>query len=324
MVRTVMKFALACLTVALAAGSSCDKPAPPSQPLTGPGGSDYAHASVVESTYGSGATQYWLFEPADPTPASAPVVIFGHGFSLVDPDLYAAWINHIVRRGAIVIYPKYQSGLLTLPADHLPNATVAITDALAELQSGGHVTPDLTRVAVVGHSAGGLLAVNIAASAAASELPVPKAVMAVAPSGPDDAPIGGGDDILQDLSQIPAGTLLLTIAGDDDSIVGDAAAKQFYLEADQVAVEDKDFVLVQSDNHGEPALEAKHFEALAGEGEADAIDFYAYWKLFDGLIDAAFYGTNREYALGNTPEQRFMGVWSDGTPVLELIVSDLP
>ncbi len=324
MLRIISKAALACLTVVLAFGATCEKPAPPSQPLTGPGGADYAHASVVESTYGSGATQYWLFEPADPSPAAAPLVIFGHGFSLVDPDLYGAWISHIVRRGSIVIYPRYQSGLLTLPADHLPNATVAIIDALAELQSGGHVTPDLTRVAVVGHSAGGLLAVNIAASAAASGLPVPSAVMAVAPSGPEDSPIGGGEDILEDLSQIPAGTLLLTVAGDDDAIVGDGAARQFYTEADQVAVEDKDFVVVQSDSYGDPALEAKHFEALAGEGDADAIDFYAYWKLFDGLTDAAFYGTNREYALGNTPEQRFMGLWNDGTPVLELIVSDLP
>ena len=45
---------------------------------------------------------------------------------------------------------------------------------------------------------------------------------------------------------------------------------------------------------------------------------------FDGLIDAAFAGKNREYALGNTPQQRFMGVWSDGVPVKELKVTDKP
>ena len=40
--------------------------------------------------------------------------------------------------------------------------------------------------------------------------------------------------------------------------------------------------------------------------------------------DAAFYNKNREYALGNTPQQRFMGVWSDGVPVKELKVISKP
>ena len=42
------------------------------------------------------------------------------------------------------------------------------------------------------------------------------------------------------------------------------------------------------------------------------------------LTDAAFHGRNREYALGNTPQQRYMGAWSDGRPVRELIVLDRP
>ena len=53
----------------------------------------------------------------------------------------------------------------------------------------------------------------------------------------------------------------------------------------------------------------------------DALDYYGFWKLFDGLSDAAFFGTHREFALGNTPEQRYMGKWSDGTPVKELQVT---
>ena len=47
----------------------------------------------------------------------------------------------------------------------------------------------------------------------------------------------------------------------------------------------------------------------------DALDFYGYWKLFDALSDAAFYGRNREFALGNTPDYCYMGTWSDGRPV---------
>jgi hypothetical protein len=101
-------------------------------------------------------------------------------------------------------------------------------------------------------------------------------------------------------------------------------------------------VLVRSDYHGTPALVASHLAPVApslayNEGGdiaaasrpsmrhasvmLGAMDYYGFWKLFDGLSDAAFYGTNRQYALGNTPEQRYMGKWSDGTPVKELEVT---
>jgi hypothetical protein len=44
-----------------------------------------------------------------------------------------------------------------------------------------------------------------------------------------------------------------------------------------------------------------------------------------GLYEpVSFFGKNREYALGNTPQQRFMGFWSDGVAVKELIVTDKP
>ncbi len=56
----------------------------------------------------------------------------------------------------------------------------------------------------------------------------------------------------------------------------------------------------------------------------DALDFYGFRKLFDALADAAFYGRNRAYALGNTPQQRYMGAWSDGRPVKELVILDRP
>jgi len=38
----------------------------------------------------------------------------------------------------------------------------------------------------------------------------------------------------------------------------------------------------------------------------------------------AFDGEWCEVALGTTPGQRFMGIWSDGVPVTEAIVTDDP
>jgi hypothetical protein len=52
------------------------------------------------------------------------------------------------------------------------------------------------------------------------------------------------------------------------------------------------------------------------------MDYYGHWKPFDALCDAAFYGRHRAEALGNSPQQRYMGRWSDGVPVREVVVTE--
>src|SRR5580658_5492536 len=87
--------------VQLCVGAATTLPSPPAQPTTGPGSSDYAFAALTMHRYGSGDTEYWLFEPASPTPDSAPVVIFLHGWSVMTPNTYGKWVEHLVRRGNI-------------------------------------------------------------------------------------------------------------------------------------------------------------------------------------------------------------------------------
>ncbi len=317
---------------------SSQTPTPPSQPPAGPGGRQYVYAGVTKNRYGTGMQEYWIFEPATPKPGSAPLVVFLHGWGGMNPLYYGAWLDHLVRRGNIVVYPRYQADLLTLPRVFLPNTISAIKNAIARLQTEpGHVRPDLNKFAVVGHSVGGLLAANVAAVAKESGLPQVRAVMSVEP-GITSAPI---NIPFADLKKIPAETLLLAIAGDQDTLVGDTDAKRVYVESTRVSAGNKDFVTLVSDKHGVPELQASHRAPTAPDksydnGEttsrreppasiaANALDFYGTWKLFDGLCDAAFYGKNREYALGNTPQQRFMGMWSDGVPVKELKVTDHP
>src|SRR5205085_4620953 len=125
---------------------------PPSQPATGPGGKQYIHSAVMKNRYGSGGQEYWIFEPDSPKPASAPLVIFLHGWGGMNPLYYGAWIDHLVKRGNVVVYPRYQATLLTAREDFTPNSLDAIKDAIARLQSEpGHVKPDLSKVATVGH-----------------------------------------------------------------------------------------------------------------------------------------------------------------------------
>ena len=130
-----------------------------------------------------------------------------------------------------------------------------------------------------------------------------------------------------DWAKIPASTLLLTVVGEDDRIARDEFAKLIFRGTPQIPAENKNYIFVRTDRHGAPALVADHRAPVATslwQRTVNALDYCGYWRLFDALTDAAFYGKNREFALGNTPQQRFMGQWSDGVPVKELTVTDRP
>ncbi len=354
--------------------------APPIQPKSGPGGSNYPCAGKKVQTYGEGDFQYWLYEPANPSPKSAPVIVFNHGWGAMEPRSYDGWIDHLAKRGNIVIYPRYQESLITTGDLFVDNAAQAVKDALARLNSeAGHVRPQTDKMAAVGHSAGGLVAAGLAAVAQEKGLPMIKAVMCVEPGktwGPPHLQLP-----LSDMKKIPAATLLLTVYGDQDNMTRDIDARRIYEESKKIPKANKNLVQLVSDDHGSPALSATHFcptspaarmfnnermrrvqaaadgvslrnpqgrigtirqqffrnqmerfrkkqpGAFAEESETaipaasaiNALDF-GLWKLFDGLTDAAFFGKNRQYALGNTPEMRYMGKWSDGVPVKELKV----
>jgi acetyl esterase/lipase len=308
------------------------KPAQPAQPSIGPGGSEYLYSGVNVSTYGEGENQYWIFEPDSPTNASLPVIIFLHGWGVTTPTLYRSWINHLVKKGNIVIYPRYQQDIST-PSDRFtPNSILAIKEAIIELESGNHVRPRLDKTAIVGHSVGGLISVNIASVANSEGIPQPLAVFAVEPGKSRSSEDNVGP-VLENITNIPENTLLLTLAGDQDNWVGDQDARRIIRETTQIPMENKNFVLMNTDEHGYPPIKADHFSPLAAylylggyniTMFTNAPDYYGTWKLFDGLYNAAFYGKNREYALGNTTQQRFMGRWGDGTPVKELNITVNP
>jgi len=358
-------------------------PGPPSQPLDGPGGLRYSHAHMTKTRYGQGAQEYWVYEPDAPKPRTAPLIVFFHGWGGTNPAAYGAWLDHLVKRGNIVVYPRYQADLSTSLEDFTPTVIEVVKDAIKRLQTEpGHVRPEIERFAVVGHSVGGLLTANLAALAQKSGLPRVRALMSVEP-GRTWNPIRRANVPLADLKQIPGQTLLLAVAGDSDNLARATDAKRIYYESTQVPAANKDFVMLVSDQHGQPNLKADHFapvspdkaydngerprenagdtqrggilrervreriqgrqqerigakESKTGNGQlpsllqaepsalVNALDYYGLWKLFDALCDAAFYSRNREYALGNTARQRFMGTWSDGVPVKELIVTNKP
>jgi hypothetical protein len=295
-----------------------DEPTPPNQPSSGPGGSEYLHYSVRKTRYKWGARQYWIFEPENPQPESAPLIIFNHGGGAIHPIVYQEWIYHIVKKGNILIYPRYQIGLTGRFSSFFENAVQAVKDAIVELQSGGHVMPLLDNFAIVGHSIGGGITAYMAAVSKDVGLPVPKAIMPVQPSLPLGKTV--------DLNMIASNTLMLVIVGEDDNSVGNQSAKTIFYSSTQIPLSQKDFVIQRTDRYGAPDLIANHIApaCLPFLNTVDAMDYFSTWKLFDALTNYAFYGINGEYCFGNTSKQRYMGLWSDGIPVKELTVTNNP
>ncbi len=336
-----MRIQAALVLIAALSLSAGEKPRPPIQPAEGPGGADYAHAKVVEWERGKGDDQVWVFEPNAPRPATAPLVVFLHGWGGMLPAPYRAWIDHLVRKGNVVVYPRYQGTMLSPGRKFDRNVYGALKVALAVLAEEGHVHPELDHVAAVGHSFGASITVNYAAAAEREGLPQPKAILVVQPGNGEK---GSMHMEIEDLSKIPAGTLVLVVAGEHDAIVGSETAIRYFRAMTAIPDEDRDFILVRSDPRGEPDLRATHFDPCApkdvGKGarlmnlmggmvdgremRVDAYDWKGYWRWMDALCDAAFRGRNREFALGDTPEQRDMGTWSDGVRVMEPLVTDRP
>jgi len=322
---------------------------PPRQPARGAGSSDYPHARVEKILREKGSDGYWLFLPAAPVPAEAPVILFLHGTRALNPYDYGGWIEHLVRRGNVVIYPIFESaGLWQAKKEgneiQMERALKATKAAIEDVGKSSTTRLRLDRFAITGHSFGGGLTGQAAARAADYGLPEPRAAMPVQPGwkGDETMPLGA-------LAKIPASTLFLVIEGDTDQFAESRQGLDMVKAATAVPWERKAFVRMLSDerdgvklisdhaaplsprdDYGEPLTDKKirrraMAAALTGmrDGEEDALDFLGYWKLFDELCDAGFNGRAMESVLG-TGDEAPLGEWSDGTKVKPMKVVRKP
>lgn len=137
------------------------------------GGQSYPKTATVEGPIVQGkdpAKGVWLFQPAG---KPKRMVIFFHGQGGSDeatPANHRAWIDHMVKQGAVVIYPRYEQDYA---AGVLGPAIAGVKTADEKLGK-----PDLP-VLALGYSRGGALAVEYAAASAGNGVPVPDIVESV-------------------------------------------------------------------------------------------------------------------------------------------------
>jgi len=129
-----------------------------------------------------------------------------------------------------VIYPVYQQPT-TGPDYFTIFAATAIKDAIRNLyMRSKHIKPEINKFAVIGHSAGGLIAANLAAVAVNDiTMPKPKFILSVEPgitSVPPESRRSERENAnlytvipLYDLRKMCGNTFLITVVGEEDKNV---------------------------------------------------------------------------------------------------------
>jgi hypothetical protein len=187
----------------------------------------------------------------------------------VNPALYGGFIDHLARKGHLVLFPRFQEVNRSRPADASGLAETLIRDALAALSEDPVARPDLKRVAYIGHSAGVPIALNVAAGAGASQLPAPRLIFGLMPGGiaSDEKERG---ILLRDLAALDASTLLIAMSGDRDYLPADRAARRIFELAASVPATRKLFMRASSDDHGYPTMTATLASPGSPKAEYDA------------------------------------------------------
>jgi predicted esterase len=304
------------------------KPSSPAQPTAGLGGSEYAFKEVVFSDFAQKEDGYCLFEPASPRPDSAHVVVFLHGYGAYNPMIFGKWIAHLVKKGNIVIYPRYQKNLFSpKPEKFAANAAKGIQDAIALLQKGGtHIKPILDKVTYIGHSYGGTISANYAVNYAKYKVPKPAAALLCQPG---TFKFKGGR--LQDYGNADKEVILTIIVNENDGTTGDEFGKLVFNTAKNTPK--RTLLHVFPDNHGSPTLTATHLEPYCllpdfdtkvtnftskraiSLSKFDAYDYNLHWRIADAMLDCTRKGKNCQYCTGDTPEISNLGTWSDGIAI---------
>jgi pimeloyl-ACP methyl ester carboxylesterase len=332
----VVPLVLSLAVLGAARPAAAQAPTPPSMPAEGPGGYAYPHAGVLvngpywaEGYSPNNNYRYFILEPTAPKPEAAPVVLFLHGYFARNLKTYDFWMRHMAQKGYVVVWVQYDVGT-TLPTAYLSHVMVTWQDALKRLENApfeNHVRPERDpsgepKTALVGHSVGALLAMGVAATANDEDsflylLPRPHALVLIEPGGWHILPTPA-------MHKIRPETRMLCLVADEDETVCKETGVNIWNRTSQIPEANKDFLLLLSDDHGQPEQTANHnFPNTTGFDDTDAIDgrdFYVTYRLSVAALNCVFRDMDCPHAFGKgSEEQLYMGEWSDGTERIPLV-----
>ena len=302
-------------------------------PANEPGSTDYLHEDVAVINSGNQAGDFLIFLPDLPRKDSANVIFYFHGLSQSNPGTVSRWIEHTVRKGNIFVFARYHGNNWFIgPQKMLDNGAQSIQNVLNYFEEHPEITqPILEKSGIMGHSFGATMAANYAVNYDYYGFPKPKFVMPVQPGNFPVLSLGDYSDLDSDIK-------MLTIVGNSDIFVGAQEGKRIFNKGPRH--EFNNLVVLNKDQRGNPVITGGHeaplmlsnnqnlytndmslsiFGAFLITRKSNA-DNYCFWKLSEAVINCAFENEDCHFAFGNTPEQRYMGTFNNGTLIKELTV----
>lgn len=288
--------------------------------------------------------------PTDSPVTHVPLAILLHGFGYPDVNAYQAWITHLAAKGMAVAFLQYPSDIR--PEGHETHneidengmsnflqhvyRDIALRAALNHLDSVllsperspefddhlGHVVVDPATLWVGGHSLGAAYTFLVLDEALGNGWG--NHALVVALEAPASRPV---QDALQpDLSSLPNETLVQIAVAQDDMSVGVCPGAFHQQQFAALPTQRNQLIEVQSDKYGFPRLVASHY--LQTDPAHDTLADWSFYRRVDAQADFlvakarndtftadwAFQYLTDEVMLAN------MGSWSDGTPVLPLLI----
>jgi hypothetical protein len=263
-----------------------------------------------------------IYQPVNRTGLS-PVIFMSHSFLTANVKNYEGLIEHLVSRGYCVVFVNsiavHPSTDVRFRYDVLMSGFLEATDLIK-------TKIDTTRTGFIGHgfSAGAFPVIaydfvknrNWGSNGSFLFLSEPWYMRNISSD---------------ELMEYPQNMQMILELYEDDKY-NDWRIGQDIFNAIQIPDSNKNLIILRSDRHGSDRLKSNIFtfcshKNRSGRKRIDALDIYGVYRLIDALAESSFDKNPyaRKVALGsNCPEQRYMGTWTDGTPIVELISTNRP
>lgn len=293
----------------------------PNQATSGPGGSNYFHSGVSKIEYQSNGVKNYIFQPSPMSEKALPVIAFQHAYNLYPGNQlrrHTGLINHLVRKGYIVIYDEFQPKLNTDSKTFEGNAATIIKDGFNYILDHPNTCAQLAMDAegrhqfgLIGYSVGGATSINLAANYRVNGIPKPKFLYTmVANNG------GGNTTPMRDAGTIDRDTKVVIIDVEEDSENTFITSSNCWNQISHIPAANKQWISVYSDKNpltNAEKLKADHYSPASDA--PDALDFYGFYKWATALANYSFYGRDYAYWWGNSQQATFMGSWKNGAEV---------
>jgi len=228
-----------------------------------------------------------IYHPSEIT-SPVPTIFYSHAFGGNNPDNISGFLNFVAKKGYAVVFVPYQTTVVTIE-DRYSNLLNGFTKAARDYPN----LIDTTKVGFVGHSFGGgasfanayhcFTTLNWGQSG--------RFILAMAQ--------WYSYNISQnELQSFPNDVKLLTIIYEDD-VTNDHRMANDIFNTVNIPAAEKDYLRVKSDTINGYVYTADH--VVPNNSAFDALDYYAYYRLFDAMCDYAFNGSlaGKDVALGN-------------------------